>query len=426
VPTSTSVEALATRRGYAPHVALGAAVAAAFVAYALLAHTAPAPRVFPDELIYLDAASSLGRGDGLEVREEPYRYAVLYPIVIAPLFAGFDREAAYELVKLLNALLFALAAVPVYPLARRVLAPWPSVAVAALSIGIPSAMYTSVVMTESLAYLVSCSALLAILRAVERPTVQRQGVALAAITVAYLVRPQFFALYVAYVLALIATPLLLRTRGSDLRKRLGELWPTIAAGVLVLGAVVLRPFLSGASPSESLGAYSVLWRAYSPFDVGRYVLYELANLELYLGIVPVVLAPFVITAFVHKAREGHREHAAFVAVFVSVNAVSSPWSLPRQLHVLHSTTGTVLVVPCGWSFRSPGSRRGLAGRGGDGDRHCARTPRGVRAAHGLEAFRGTGASMPSAPRSPPSWPMPSARSPERAWRWSCSRSPSSV
>ena len=48
---------------------------------------------------------------------------------------------------MINALAFALAAVPIYLLARRLLSPWPSVGVSALSIAIPSAMYTSVLMT---------------------------------------------------------------------------------------------------------------------------------------------------------------------------------------------------------------------------------------------------------------------------------------
>jgi hypothetical protein len=40
-------------------VKVGAVVAVAFVVLALLAHGAPGPRIFPDEVIYMDAASSL-------------------------------------------------------------------------------------------------------------------------------------------------------------------------------------------------------------------------------------------------------------------------------------------------------------------------------------------------------------------------------
>ncbi len=113
---------------------------------------------------------------------------------------------------MINALAFALAAVPIYLLARRLLSPWPSVGVSALSIAIPSAMYTSVLMTESVAYLLSCSALLAIALALEKPTVTRQVAALALIGAATLTRPQFVVLYPALVVSLVAVPHLLHRR----------------------------------------------------------------------------------------------------------------------------------------------------------------------------------------------------------------------
>ena len=75
---------------------------------------------------------------------------------------------AYPFVKLANALLFALAAVPIYLIARRLLSEWWSVGVAALCLTIPSSIYTSLVLTESAAYLASSTALLAVVLALER------------------------------------------------------------------------------------------------------------------------------------------------------------------------------------------------------------------------------------------------------------------
>ena len=105
-----------------------------------------------------------------------------------------DREVAYELAKAMNALLFALTAVPVFLLARRVLPPWPSAAAAALAVAIPSGTYVSVVMTESLAYLASAWTCYAIVLALERPSARRQLAALLAICVASGVRTQFLVL----------------------------------------------------------------------------------------------------------------------------------------------------------------------------------------------------------------------------------------
>ena len=68
----------------------------------------------------MEAAASLASGEGLSFRGEPYEYGILYPAVLSPVLLAFpDREVAYELAKLLNALFFALAAIPVYLLARR-------------------------------------------------------------------------------------------------------------------------------------------------------------------------------------------------------------------------------------------------------------------------------------------------------------------
>src|SRR5207245_3729666 len=106
-----------------------------------------------------------------------------------------DREHAYALAKTLNALLFALSAVPVYLLARRVLRPWPSAGAAALSIAIPSSMYVSVVMTESLAYLTASTALYAMFLALERASPGRQLAAIAAIFLACTARLQLAGLF---------------------------------------------------------------------------------------------------------------------------------------------------------------------------------------------------------------------------------------
>ncbi len=38
---------------------------------------------FADELLYFDVAGSIAEGDGLRFRGEPYRYAPLYPAVLA-------------------------------------------------------------------------------------------------------------------------------------------------------------------------------------------------------------------------------------------------------------------------------------------------------------------------------------------------------
>ena len=265
VPGACSHNALRTGQAsravalHLPLLALLATVLLAFAAYAVLGRTVESPRAFMDELLYFETASSIIEGNGLTVRGEPYRYAPLYPLILAPIvwIANADREVAYELAKALNALLFALTAVPVFLLARRVLSPWPSVAVAALSVAVPSAMYVSVVMTESLAYFTVSWSLLATVLALERPTPLRQLAALAAIGTSVAARPQFAALYFAYILGL-AVVILLEGRRRPLAQHLISLWPTALS--VLLAAIV-------AATDHS---YLALRRRHSSVRIRRY------------------------------------------------------------------------------------------------------------------------------------------------------------
>ena len=100
-------------------------------------------------------------------------------------------DAAYDWFKFANALCFALTAVPVYLLARRLVSAWWAVVAAGLSVAIPSAISVGTVMTESLSYLTTAWALYAIAIALERPTVLRQFAVLAAVAAAFFTRPQY-------------------------------------------------------------------------------------------------------------------------------------------------------------------------------------------------------------------------------------------
>jgi hypothetical protein len=247
-----------------PILVLAVIVIGAAIVYAGAAQLVSTPRVHPDEHIYGGGGASLGEGDGLRLRGEPYELGPVYPAILATvLVLAGDRETAYHLYKVVNGLLFALAALPIYLVARRLLRPWWSVGVAAFSIAIPSSMYVALVMTESTSYLAYSVALLAIVLALERPSAARQLGVLAAVVLAYATRAQFAVLF---------------------------------------------------------GAYQVLFRGYDPLDILRWGAYHLADLELYLAVVPIAVTPIVLALLWRRARAGSRPAAAFVAVFVTVNA----------------------------------------------------------------------------------------------------------
>ena len=94
-----------------------------------------APFIMVDELIYSDLARSLAAGHGLEVRGEPYLVSVIYPLVLAPVYVLFHSlPEAYVAVKVVNAVVMSLAAVPGYLLARRVVSPRGALVVAVLTV----------------------------------------------------------------------------------------------------------------------------------------------------------------------------------------------------------------------------------------------------------------------------------------------------
>ena len=302
-----------------PVLALAAVVAVLGVTYGLAAQLVSTPRVHPDEHIYAGGGASLAEGDGLTLRGEPYELGPVLPALLAAILAAAgDRETAYPLYKLANALLFVLAAFPLYLVARRVLPPWWSVGVAASSIAIPSSMYVALVMTESVSFFLFSAAVLAIVLALERPSIPRQLAVLVVIGIAYATRAQFAVLLPAFLLALAATWAL--TPGRErLRTLLMSLWPTLAALALGAAALVVRPLATGSSPLDAIGAYEVLFRGYDPLDIAAWAAYHLADLEIYLAIVPVAVSPIVLSRLWRSARGGSRESAAFVTAFAGLN-----------------------------------------------------------------------------------------------------------
>ena len=140
------------RRGLAPLLVLAGIVLAAFALYTWLASLVDVRASTRTRVRYLIAASSLVEGEGLTLRGDEYGFGPLYALVLAAiLWLSSGVDPAYDLFKA-NALFFALTAVPVYLLARRLVSPWWAVCAAGLAVAIPSSISVATVMTESLAY----------------------------------------------------------------------------------------------------------------------------------------------------------------------------------------------------------------------------------------------------------------------------------
>lgn len=295
-------------------------VAAATAVQLLYVRRLPAPWIIPDELIYSELARSLAAGGEPAIRGMPsLSYGILYSLLLAPAYALFDRlPDAYAAAKATNALLMSLAAVPAYFLARRLLSRGWAFLAAVLAIAVPSSAYAGMLMTENAFYPLFVAACLAMVCVLERPTAARQLLLLAVMGAAFAVRAQAVVLFPALVTAACLVAALdaratgggvsLRTLGSPLRTlRLTWLALVIAGGGL--GATALA---AGKSPLGLLGAYRSVLSSLSPLEVPRWFVLHLAELDLYLGVLPFAAAA-AVAGFALRDRAAPRELRVFAA-----------------------------------------------------------------------------------------------------------------
>jgi hypothetical protein len=250
-----------------------------------LAHRIVTPWIMVDELIYSELAKSLAAHGHFLIRGVPSNgYGFVYPALIAPAFRLFDSvPRAYAVAKDINAVVMSLAAIPVYFLARRLVAPMPALVAAALSLVIPSLLYTGMLMTENAFYPIFLLTSLLLVLTLERPTPLRQVLLLALCGVAFATRAQA----IAFLPAVLVAPLLHGWIERDLKARLRRFLPLygIAGGAVVLAfaATVAR----GRSPLSLLGAYrAAAHSGYTISGVLHYLLWHVAELDLYVAIVP--------------------------------------------------------------------------------------------------------------------------------------------
>ena len=273
-----------------------------------------APWIMVDEIVYSELARGIASGAGLSIRGEPagVGYGVVYPALISPAYLLDSLTAAYAAAKAINAVLISLAAIPAYFLARRVLTPGYALVAALLTISVPSLFYAGTIMTENAFYPIVLGAALALVLALERPTPGRLAVFLAAAGVAYLTRPQA----VFLVPAALTAPLLLAWWSRRARAVLDFRWlygGIAAVAVLLLGAAAAR----GDGPLALLGAYrAATTQDYSATEIGRWLLYHVAELDLYVGIAP--FAAFLL--LLAGARRLEAREQAFLAAAAALSA----------------------------------------------------------------------------------------------------------
>ena len=178
---------------------------AAVVLYALLGSRQALPIVSPDEFTYGHVARSLADGDGMTWRGEPVGLrAALYVFVITPAWLAGDTLTAYDLTKLLGALLLCATAVPVWLLARTLMRPATALLVAALALAGTWMTTSALILTENLALPLATAALLACVTALRQPGSRWVWAAIGLAVLAAWARFQLVALLPVIALALAA------------------------------------------------------------------------------------------------------------------------------------------------------------------------------------------------------------------------------
>jgi hypothetical protein len=320
------MELTAARR--AAVVLTGLVVISAIVRFAL-AWWMPVPWIFADELTYSELAKSFAANGNFAIRGvSGLGSGPLYPILIAPAYALFERVPdAYLAIKAFNSVLMSLAAVSAYFLALRLVGRRWALVAAALTVAIPSLAYTGMVMTENIFFPLFLTTIWATVAALERPTVRRQLVVVELLALGLATRPQAVALVPALLTAILFVSVGdLPAGGAWLttKRLLRSLRPFLTTFVLLGGgaaAVAVREALRGRSVVASFGNAAGVWHLhYSVGGVGRWLLYYVAELDLYSGVLP--FAAFLILGSFMFTRADRR-----LRIFAVVSVSASFWLL---------------------------------------------------------------------------------------------------
>jgi Dolichyl-phosphate-mannose-protein mannosyltransferase len=264
----------------------------------LNARTSPTPWILPDEYIYAELGRHLADSGHFVVNGAPmaaWSYGPLYPILLAPVWLLTSSTAqAYAAAQLVNSVVMSSAAIFAYLLGRRALDKRSALFLAVLSVLVPSMVYSTKMMTESLAYPVFLATVLAIVRMLERPTNTRQLGALAAIGVVVLARIELVVLLPAVATAIVLVAAMLDRepaageRGTTFLQRLLRFRLTVS--LFAFGG--LAALSVAAFKSNFLGGHARSLHSFDLSAVPRWLLIYLGDLDLYVGVVP--FAAFIV------------------------------------------------------------------------------------------------------------------------------------
>ena len=302
-----------------PTAVVGLLLVVSVVVRFAMAQRFTVPWIAPDEMLYGLLGSSLWDDGTLSIRgaASPY-YSLLTPALVGAALKGRELSEGVRVAQLLQIVAMSSAAIPAYLWARRLSTAWWGVAAALITISGPVLSYGGLLMTEALFYPACVWATFAFAEAIERPTLERQGLFLLSITIAASVRMQAIVLLPAFPLAAW-----LYARAAPGERRFRPLAP-LALGIV--GAIVAVGIARIAAPDvlgsgDLLGAYATLGESGSIGGglVGAFV-GHLAATVLAACVVPAVATGVLVVEMLRRRLQSpsHQAFAATTVAFVTL------------------------------------------------------------------------------------------------------------
>lgn len=265
--------------------------------------------IAPDEAIYSLLGRSLWESGSATLLGTGGYHALVYPALAGLPLTLADLGIGVAIAQALQALAMSATAGVAYLWGRRALGEGWAVVAAALVVAIPGLAYSGLLMTQSLLYLLTTLALWALAAALERPTLRRQALVLAALVLVVATHVQAVALLPTIFLAVALQCGF--ARSLEPARRVAVLLGTLA-GACLLGGVAAA--VSG-SWNDPFGAYAAAIGGYELGAALADITWHAAGAFVVVAGIPLVALALML---VECARRSERNPAALALVATAV------------------------------------------------------------------------------------------------------------
>lgn len=237
---------------------------------------------FYDELLYAELSRAIAHSGHAALRGHPQSFTTLYSFVLAPVWWIRNPQTAYETAKLVGVLAMSSVVFPAYGLARMLASPRGALFAAAASAAIPSLAYSSLLLTEVVAYPFAALCFLLALKAL----VERRPSWIAAATAASLVAPLVRSELIVIPVAVGIATLIVAAGSAGFRT-----WLRAAPRAVRL-ALPLTVVAAALVTDRVVGHFYEIWSIATREDPGgivKYGLWSLGAVTIGLGVLPVIV-----------------------------------------------------------------------------------------------------------------------------------------